>query len=90
MPGLRAKTSRRTCDSLFEPSDAVVAAAATCVAQALAYRRTIRDIAECVAHGDDPPQNGAGELGKFGRKLFQSLGRLDLVAMALSATRLAD
>ena len=48
-------------------------------------RRTIREIAECVAQGDDPPENSAGELGKFGRKLFQSLWRLDLVAMALNA-----
>ncbi|MGO9929501.1 MAG: class I SAM-dependent methyltransferase [Mycobacterium sp.] len=46
--------------------------------------RTIREIAECVGQGDDSPQNDAGELGKFGRKLFQSLWRLDLVAMALN------
>jgi hypothetical protein len=48
-------------------------------------RLTIREIAECVAQGDDPPQNDAGELGRFGRKLFQSLWRLDLVAVALNA-----
>ena len=48
-------------------------------------RRTIREIAECVAQDDDPPQTGAGELGKLARKLFQSLWRLDLVAMALNA-----
>ena len=53
-------------------------------------RRTIREIAECVAKGDDSPQNSAGELGKFGRKLFQSLWRLDLVAMALNTKRPAD
>jgi hypothetical protein len=38
-----------------------------------------------VAQGDDSPQNDAGELGKFGRKLFQSLWRLDLAAMALNS-----
>jgi hypothetical protein len=47
--------------------------------------KTIREIAECVAQGDDSPQNDAGELGKFGRKLFQSLWRLDLAAMALNS-----
>jgi hypothetical protein len=46
-------------------------------------RRSIREIAESVAQGDDQPENSAGELGKFGRKLFQSLWRLDLVTVAL-------
>jgi SAM-dependent methyltransferase len=45
--------------------------------------RSIRAIAESVAQGDDHPENSAGELGKFGRKLFQSLWRLDLVTVAL-------
>jgi hypothetical protein len=36
-----------------------------------------------VAEGDDQPENSAGELGKFGRKFFQSLWRLDLIAVAL-------
>jgi len=48
-------------------------------------RRTIREIAETVAHSDDTTRNDAGELGKFARKLFQSLWRLDLVAMGLNA-----
>jgi SAM-dependent methyltransferase len=46
-------------------------------------RRTIREIAECVARDDAPPEIGTGELGRLGRKLFQSLWRLDFVAMAL-------
>jgi SAM-dependent methyltransferase len=45
--------------------------------------RTIREIAECAAQESDAPQTNAGELGKLGRKLLQSLWRLDLVAMAL-------
>lgn len=45
-------------------------------------RRTIRQIVECVAQSG---QAGAGELQEFGRKLFQSLWRLDFLAMALNA-----
>jgi SAM-dependent methyltransferase len=55
-------------------------------AQFLQYvdgRRTIREIAECVAQAGDQPDIGASELGRLGRNLFQSLWRLDFVAMAL-------
>ena len=48
-------------------------------------RRTIREIAACVAQSGDSPETGAVHLEKFGRKLFQSLWRLDFVSMALNA-----
>jgi SAM-dependent methyltransferase len=48
-------------------------------------RRTIREIAACVAQSGVSPHAGAAELAEFGRKLFQSLWRLDFLAMALNA-----
>jgi hypothetical protein len=48
-------------------------------------RRTIREIAECVVQGGTLPQASAADLETFGRKLFQSLWRLDFVSMALNA-----
>ena len=50
-------------------------------------RRTIRDIAACVAQGDGSPQPGAAYHETFGRKLFQSLWRLDFVSMMLDASQ---
>jgi SAM-dependent methyltransferase len=47
-------------------------------------RRTIREIAKRVAQLDD--QLSAADVERFGRKLFESLWRLDFVAMALDAT----
>ena len=47
-------------------------------------RRTIREIAECVAQQGESPGTDAGDLEDFGRKLFQSLWRIDYVAMALN------
>jgi hypothetical protein len=46
-------------------------------------RRTIREIAECVAQSGRLNSRAARE--KAGRKLFQSLWRLDFLAMALNA-----
>jgi hypothetical protein len=47
-------------------------------------RRTIREIAQCVL--DNGARRGAvTEVEKFGRKLFQSLWRLDFLAMGLEA-----
>jgi hypothetical protein len=48
-------------------------------------RRTIRELAACVAQGEVSPQGSAAELEQFGGELFQSLWRLDFVAMALDA-----
>jgi hypothetical protein len=48
-------------------------------------RRTIREIAACVARSGESPQGSTAKLEKFGRKLFQSLWRLDFLAMALKA-----
>ena len=48
-------------------------------------RRTIREIAASVAQGGQLPRGGAGDFENFARKLFQSLWRLDFVAMALNA-----
>ena len=45
-------------------------------------RRTIREIAARVAQSG-ARRGGAAELEKFGRKLFQSLWRLDFLAMGL-------
>jgi SAM-dependent methyltransferase len=47
--------------------------------------RTIREIAERVAQSGESPRASAADLENFGRKLFQSLWRLDFVAMALNA-----
>jgi SAM-dependent methyltransferase len=47
-------------------------------------RRTIRQIAAGVAQSGESPATGAAHLEKFGRKLFQSLWRLDFVSMALN------
>ena len=46
---------------------------------------TIREIAANVAQGGQLPRGGAGDFENFARKLFQSLWRLDFVAMALNA-----
>jgi SAM-dependent methyltransferase len=46
-------------------------------------RRTIREIAERVAEGE-VRRVGQANLEKFGRKLFQSLWRLDFLAMGLN------
>jgi SAM-dependent methyltransferase len=48
-------------------------------------RRTIREIAECVAQSGSP-RAGWADLEEFARKLFQSLWRLDFLAMALNAS----
>jgi SAM-dependent methyltransferase len=48
-------------------------------------RRSIRDIAACIARGGNSPQLGAAGPETFARKLFQSLWRLDFVSMALNA-----
>jgi hypothetical protein len=48
-------------------------------------RRTIREIAACVAQSGGSPRASTADLEKFGRKLFQSLWRLDFLAMALNA-----
>jgi hypothetical protein len=47
-------------------------------------RRTIREIAERVGQMESR-RAPATELEKFGRKLFQSLWRLDFLAMGLDA-----
>jgi hypothetical protein len=52
--------------------------------QHLDGQRTIRHIAELVAQRE-PSLHGAADLEKFARTLFQSLWRLDFVAMALPA-----
>lgn len=46
-------------------------------------RRTIREIAECVAQRGNVPEDRRAEMQEFGRKLFQSLWRMDFLAMAL-------
>ena len=46
-------------------------------------RRSIREIAERVAQNGVPRRAGMDDLETFGRKLFQSLWRLDFVTMAL-------
>jgi SAM-dependent methyltransferase len=46
-------------------------------------RRTIREIAERVAQSGESRRGGVAEVEKFGRKLFQSLWRLDFLAMGL-------
>ncbi|QUR67901.1 class I SAM-dependent methyltransferase [Mycobacterium spongiae] len=48
-------------------------------------RRTIREIAERVAHGAESPSVGPADLEEFGRQLFRSLWRLDFVAVAKDA-----
>jgi SAM-dependent methyltransferase len=48
-------------------------------------RRTIREIAACVAQSGVSPRASVADLEEFGRKLFQSLWRLDFLAMALNA-----
>ncbi len=47
-------------------------------------RRTIRQIAERVARDGGSPGAGVADLENFGRKLFESLWRLDFVAMSLT------
>jgi hypothetical protein len=48
-------------------------------------RRTIREIAAKVAQSGQLPRAGAADYENVARKLFQSLWRLDFVAMALNA-----
>jgi SAM-dependent methyltransferase len=45
--------------------------------------RTIREIAACVAKNSESSHSSRAKLERFGRKLFESLWRLDFVAMAL-------
>jgi hypothetical protein len=47
-------------------------------------RRTIREIAELVAQSGSQ-RGDVADLEKFGRKLFQSLWRLDFLAMGLKS-----
>jgi hypothetical protein len=47
-------------------------------------RRTIREIAACMARSETSPRTSVADLEKYGRKLFQALWRLDCVAMALN------
>jgi SAM-dependent methyltransferase len=47
--------------------------------------RTIREIAACVAQSGGPRRSGVDDREHFGRNLFQSLWRLDFVAMGLNA-----
>lgn len=47
-------------------------------------RKTIREIAERVSQTGASPRASVADLEKFGRKLFQSLWRLDFVSMVLS------
>ena len=46
-------------------------------------RRSIREIVDRVAEEGGSPRASTADLEKFGRKLFQSLWRLDFVSMAL-------
>jgi hypothetical protein len=46
--------------------------------------RTIREIAACVAQSGESPQTSASELETFSRKLFQSLWRLDFLAVGMN------
>ena len=48
-------------------------------------RRTIREIAACVAQDGTLPHGSHADLEKFGRKLFQSLWRLDFASIAVKA-----
>ncbi len=48
-------------------------------------RRTIREIAHRVAQQNESAEVSTADLERFGRNLFQSLWRLDFVAMALEA-----
>jgi len=48
-------------------------------------RRTIRQIAKRLAQSKESPRASTTELEEFGRKLFESLWRLDFVAITLNA-----
>jgi SAM-dependent methyltransferase len=48
-------------------------------------QRTIQEIAECVARSRDTPRGSDVDLKKFGHRLFQSLWRLDFLAMKIHA-----
>lgn len=49
-------------------------------------RKTIREIAERVSQTGGSPRASVSDLEKFGRKLFQSLWRLDFVSIALGGS----
>lgn len=49
-------------------------------------RRTIREIAACVALSGESAEAGAARFETFGRELFQSLWRLDFVSIALNTS----
>jgi SAM-dependent methyltransferase len=50
-------------------------------------RRTIREIAACVAQSKGTRLGSASDFEKFGRSLFQSLWRLDFLSIALHSPR---
>jgi hypothetical protein len=47
-------------------------------------RRTIRDIAACVAQSEGQDRNSAAYFEQCGREQFESLWRLDILAMAFN------
>ena len=49
-------------------------------------RRTIRDIANLVRRSKSTPKGSVADVEKFGRKLFQALWRLDVLAMTMQAS----
>jgi SAM-dependent methyltransferase len=50
-------------------------------AQQIDGRRTIREIAECVAQSGQSRRGDVADVAKFGRRLFEALWRLDFLAM---------
>jgi len=69
-------------NEIFRPDWRVsLSAAQLAFVQNVDGRRTIREIAQRVAQGEDSRRADAAELEKFGRKLFRALWRLDFFAM---------
>jgi SAM-dependent methyltransferase len=52
-------------------------------AQNVDGRRTIREISACVGQGGPWPVDSGADLEQFGREFFESLWRVDMLAMAL-------
>jgi hypothetical protein len=71
--------------SAYEPHHRTVAFCAV-----IDGRRTIREIAAAVALSKDTQPGSASDFEDFGRKLFQSLSRLDVLAIALIPTQQAS
>jgi SAM-dependent methyltransferase len=85
VPLMRTNCGVSDADIFWPGARMRLAAAQLPFVQYVDGQRTIREITTCVAQNGEALHGSAADLEEFARKLFQSLWRLDFLAMALSA-----